>query len=126
MLHSGRLRKGGVIDERITIAEYLEHWLETLIKVQLRPKTYSSYRQIVRLYIVPHIGRERLARLAPEAVQHVLNHLLNAGGKDSKPISARTVQRTRAVLRAALAKAERWGIPPRNVAALTDRKRKIR
>jgi integrase len=108
------------VTHRSTVAEYLDSWLDTVIKQQRRPRTYESYRQIVRLYIVPYIGRVQLIKLTPMQVQNMLNIVQRSGGVDQRPVSPRTVQRTRAVLRSALTRAQRWGIVVRNVAALTD------
>jgi integrase len=106
--------------ERQTVAQYLERWLNTAVTPHRRPKTTASYAQIVRLYLIPNLGKYALAKLAPEQVQAMLNSLLASGGVDGAPLSARTVQYVRAVLRRALNQALKWGYVTRNVAALTD------
>src|SRR4051812_23941505 len=49
-----------IVIERQTIEHYLTRWLEDLVKPTVRPRTYSSYAQLVRLYITPALGRIQL------------------------------------------------------------------
>jgi integrase len=100
--------------DRITVKEYLERWLEDTVRRRVRPKTYRGYEQLVRLHIVPALGRQRLSKLTPLHVEQLMNATLEAG------LSNRTVQYMRAVLRAALAQAVRWRLLSVNVAALTE------
>jgi integrase len=97
-----------------TIAQYLTRWLEHTARPTVRPKTYHSYAQLVRLHLVPGLGRHRLAALGPQPVQQFLNDKLAAG------LSPRTVQYLRAILRRALGQALKWGLVARNVVTLVD------
>lgn len=99
-------------DERLTVRQFLTDWLEGMRPPTVRPKTYASYEQTVRLYLVPALGRHRLTTLTPEVVQRLLNQKRDDG---LAPNSVRTI---RAVLRKALNDAEKWGRVPRNVARL--------
>jgi integrase len=100
--------------DKVTVAEYLLRWLEDSVKPRLRPKTYRGYEQLVRLHLVPGLGRLKLSKLTPMHVQQLMNAKLEAG------LSKRTVQYMRAVLRAALAQAVRWRLLSANAAALTE------
>ncbi len=100
--------------ERQTVAQFLEGWLTDVVKREVEPKTYHSYAQVVKLYLNPVLGRHQLAALAPQHIQAMMNQQLADG------LAPRTVQYARAVLRAALGQALRWGLVPRNVAALVD------
>src|SRR3954452_10022857 len=109
-----------VAPEQQTVAQFLTHWLETVVRPSVRPKTHESYAQLVRLYLIPAIGRHRLTSLTPQHVQSLLNERLSSG------LSARTVQYMRAVLRRALGQALKWGLVGRNVATLVDGPRSTR
>jgi integrase len=109
-----------VAPERQTVKQFLEGWLAQSIKPHRRAKTYQSYEQIVRLYLVPHLGHHQLSKLAPEHVQTMLNSLLERSGEDAKQLAPRPVQYIRDVLRQALNQALRWGKVPRNVAVMVD------
>lgn len=119
-LHRDQLSGQTIVTERQTVAQFLDRWLETVVNPHRRAKTASSYEQIVRLYLKPHLGRLQLEKLSPEHVQTMFNALLLTGGSDGQPLSARTVQYVRAVLRRALNQALKWGYVSRNVATLTD------
>jgi integrase len=101
-------------DERQTVGQFLQHWLVDAAKPAVRPRTYVTYESYVRVHLVPAIGRVALQRLTPADVQRMLNAKLAAG------LSPRTVHHLRAILRRALNQAVRWGIIPRNPAALVD------
>ena len=96
-----------------TLATYLASWLENR-KPSIRPRTYEFYDSMVRLHIIPELGKVRLERLAPEHIQPFLNRKLKSG------LSAMTVKHIRAVLGIALKQATKWNLAARNAAALTD------
>jgi integrase len=123
--------------EKQTVQEFLEHWLEQVAKPRVRAATYASYDWIVKKHLVPGLGRIRLAKLSPQAVQTFLNELLESGrlprpwekkeseGQQDKPqpepgLTPRTVQHIHATLRTALDQAVKWDLTPRNVAMLVD------
>ena len=98
-----------VTDERQTVEEHLEEWLRDTAKPRIRPSTFTSYESIVRKHIVPAIGKVPVRKLTPQQVQRLLNERHEAGLNP---------KRMHGVLRAALSQAVRFGIVPRNVAAM--------
>lgn len=98
--------------ERQTVGQFLEKWLTDSVKSKVRPRTYESYSELIRVHIAPAIGKRPLVKLNPQDVQGFLNLKMRSG------LSARTVQYLHAVLRSALNQALRWGFVPRNVATL--------
>ena len=109
----------GVTPERTqSVGEFLEWWLATVVPDTVKPSTADAYADIVRLYITPHIGRVKLAKLSPQHVKSMLRAMETDG------LSPRTRQYARAVLRRALRWAEQHGLVIRNVAALVDGPRK--
>jgi len=103
-----------VLNERHTVGQFLDVWLEKSAKVSVRPRTYETYSHYTRAYLIPLLGRTALTRLTPQQVQSMLNDLLGRG------LSALTVRHIRTILTTALNKALRWGLVSRNVATLTD------
>src|ERR1044072_3917571 len=91
-----------VITERQTVGQFLDRWLSDSVKISVRPKTFSSYSDLVRLHIKPELGHIQLTKLSPQHVQGLLKDRLKAG------LSARTVQYIRTVLRIALGQALKW------------------
>jgi hypothetical protein len=53
------------VGDRRTVGQYLERWLEESARRRLRPKTYRGYEQLIRLHLVPELGRVRLSKLGP-------------------------------------------------------------
>jgi integrase len=103
-----------VPNQRQKLGPFLRTWLDEVAKPTIRASTYASYDDIVRLHLIPGLGRIALAKLSPDEVQAFLNAKLANG------LSPRRVQYLHAVLRRALVTAERWGMVSRNVAKLVD------
>jgi integrase len=106
--------------ETETVGQFLARWLEIEARPRLRPSTFQSYAGIVRIHIIPGLGRLRLAAIGPQHVQEFL------ADWSKGPLSTRRVQYIHAVLRAALGDAVRWELIARNPAALVRPPRVIR
>ena len=100
--------------ERLTVQAWLQQWLEDTVVPTRRPSTAKRYSEICRIHIIPSIGRLRLRQLAPQHVETMLRKGLESGQ------APRSVHHWRAVLRTALAAAERHDLIGRNAAALAD------
>lgn len=83
-----------------TVAAYLEQWLSW--KRGLRDSTRLSYRQHLDDYLVPALGRYRLAELErrPELIEQMFSNLVT--GVSGKPLSPASVRRIYSTLRSAL------------------------
>jgi integrase len=103
-----------ITDERQTVGQFLTRWLEDYAQATVRPRTYASYAQLIRLHLLPELGRVPIGKLSPQHVQALLNR------KHASGLSPRTVQYLHALLRTALNRAVKWGLVARNVALLTD------
>jgi integrase len=115
------LRQGVALpDDRLTVGEWLDHWLEAVVRREREPTTYEGYEISVRRHIKPQLGSVPLARLQPEHVERWLRQLA-AGGA-----GVRTRQFALQRLRTALNLALRRGYVARNVAELVDMPRQPR
>lgn len=123
-----------------SVAEYLNYWLQHIVKDERRPKTYQGYEGVVRLHLIPGLGKKRLSKLTAQDVRTFITrvraecqcckHAWDAqrdeprccGLKEPQccqsKLSARMVQSIHAVLRNALECAVREELLPRNVAKL--------
>ena len=54
--------------ELVTMGAFMEGWLEAH-RAQVRPRTWLRYESLVRLHLLPGLGRMRLARLKPQHLQ---------------------------------------------------------
>ena len=48
------------------LKDWLDRWLDEIVKPRLRPSTLATYRSAVEALIKPAIGRVRLSRLEPK------------------------------------------------------------
>ncbi len=101
-------------DQRQRLGPFLRRWLDDVARPTIRTSTYDSYDDILRLHLIPGLGRIAIAKLTPDEIHEFLNAKLASG------LSPRRVQYLHAVLRRALVTAERWGLVTRNVARLVD------
>lgn len=115
-------RNGTYIEpSTITLGEWLDRWLTTYKKGQLRPITYESYESLINVHINPAIGKIPLAKLQPHTLQTFYNEKLENGRADGKGgLSTRRVRYFHAIIRQALEQAVKEGILPRNVADATS------
>jgi len=90
-----------VAPQALTVGAYLDRWVEAHA-VELKPSTAKSYRDNIARYLKPTIGHERIQSLSPSRLSVVFKDLYERGGMDGKPLSPRTVEFARAVLRRAL------------------------
>jgi integrase len=104
-----------VMNERLTVSEYLNRWLNEVAKQRTRPMTWRGYEHLVRLHILPTLGRVRLAKLTPQHVQSLVTHKVREGS-----LAPRTIQYMHSVLRAALNQAVRWRMVHYNAAAMVS------
>lgn len=108
-----RANGGALVPERTwRLDAYLDHWLETTVRPNLRPKTFEQYECAVRLYLKPALGRYPLVQLSVVIVQSHMNQLIQAGH------SVRKVQIVRTALSSALSCAVGEELLHRNVARL--------
>jgi integrase len=113
LLHS--FNEGTSVEpSKITVAAYIRGWLDS---ETLAPKTLERYRQLAEQQIIPHLGISTLQKLRPAQIQDWHGALLSKGGKNDKPLSARTVGHAHRVLHRALSRACALEIVSRNVAA---------
>ncbi|MFG1696710.1 tyrosine recombinase XerC [Nonomuraea sp. NPDC049309] len=134
-------RKGPVATKHETVGAFLRRWLTEVVEPNREPTTYVAYEPLVRLYLIPGLGKKRLDKLTVRDVQAWLNTLPTlctccdqkkdhkrpegkrrccAIGKCCQSYPARyTIIGIRRTLRAALSHAIREELISKNVAALT-------
>ncbi|WP_137994228.1 tyrosine-type recombinase/integrase [Streptomyces vilmorinianum] len=119
-----------------SVAAYLTYWLQNVAVYQLREKTHARYTTCVSRYLVPGLGKKKLAKLSAKDVRTWLNQLRTtcqcctrgidarrdeprccaAGQCCHKLLSPLTLTYVHSVLKSALEHAVREEEIPRNVA----------
>ncbi len=101
-----------------TLSQYLSYWLEHNVKDTIRPRSYERYESIVRLHIVPTLGKVKLQSLTPQHVQTLKSKKLKEG------LSSTTVSAIQGVLHKALDDAIKMGLIARNACDAVSSPRK--
>ncbi|MEV6669342.1 site-specific integrase [Streptomyces sp. NPDC051162] len=119
-----------------SLAAYLTYWLENVAVHHLRENTHTRYTACVNRYLIPGLGKKKLAKLSAKDVRTWLNQLrttcqccargIDAGRAEprccavgsccSKRLSPLTLAYIHSVLKSALEHAVREEEIPRNVA----------
>lgn len=67
------------VPSEISVADYLDFWMEEYCQNNCKPTTITNYEKKIRLHIKPAIGKYKLASLTPEAIQKLLNDKFHDG-----------------------------------------------
>jgi integrase len=90
---------GLVFDAKnLTVGEYLDKWLNESVRDTVRPSTYERHEALIRLHLVPALGRVKLKALSAVHVQSLYRDRLDSG------LAPATVQKIHVVLHKALGK----------------------
>jgi integrase len=101
--------RGLIFDaDSLTVGRYLERWLVDSVRNTVKAITYETYERLMRLHLVPTLGRVKLKNLTPTHVRGLYREKLDSG------LSPSSVQRIHALLHKALTQAVNDGLIPRN------------
>jgi len=127
----GKVRDGVSTDEKITVGQWLDLWLEgktsasgvSGVGAPIRLTTARSYSAHVRLYLKPTLGRIALAKLRPEQIALAYETVLRTSAtpaKGRRPMGPATLHRVHATLASALSAAVKARRIDRNPAEHVD------
>jgi integrase len=112
---------GFVFDaDKLKVDNYLTQWLSDCVRDTVKQTTYESYERIIRVHLIPTLGRIKLKNLSPTHVRGLYREKLDSG------LSATSVQRIHALLHKALKQAMNDGLIPRNATEAVTAPRQIR
>lgn len=102
-----RKKRSSLINQNLTVAEFLDLYDENHIKINLRSKTQKDYRSVIKHRIKPYLGSMKLKKLTPLDIQQFVKIMgtVRFDGK-SGPVSSRSSQKSFRILHSALA----WGV----------------
>ena len=78
-IHSRRRRGERVAPTRATFAEVAGTWLAA--QTQLRPRTRASYESLLRVHVLPRVGRLRIAEITEDDIAFVIAEMQHGGSK---------------------------------------------
>jgi integrase len=96
-----------------TLAAFVPEWLAACRVAGKRPRTLRGYERLMRLHVLPALGKIALQKLTPEQLERLYADKLET-------LSETTVHHVHAALHRALAHALRKELVVRNVASLVD------
>lgn len=100
--------------EKMTVAQYLNQWLDTYVEPNLSATTSQGYKSIVRHHLIPGLGNTLLQRLEPSHIAKFYSDALESG------LSNKTVLNTHRLLSRALNQAVKMQIIVRNPAQAVE------
>ncbi|MET7418224.1 hypothetical protein [Dactylosporangium sp. NPDC005555] len=100
--------RDGVLDQslerftgqRWTVERWLRYWLTT--RTSIRPTTLRVYTQHIEQYLIPHLGRLRLADVTVRHLTGMFADLAKQTTRSGQPLAPATLHRICATLRGAL------------------------
>ena len=101
---------GPIVPSAVTVAEWLDHWMQVRHSEGIKASTLDSYRAIIDSRIKPSIGLIRLRDLTSLDIQKFYSSLLTHG------LSTGSVKNTHTMLHKALRDAVTERLIPRNYA----------
>jgi integrase len=123
------IERGTAVDpSKMTVAEYLRDWLETEVKPNRRPATYSAYERVVRVQLVPRIGNILLQKLTALQVKQCYARMRTEPRADRRSgvLSNESIRHAHKTLKKALRDACRLHMLDRNVATEVDPPKSVR
>jgi hypothetical protein len=115
-------RDGGLVfdADNLKIEDYMTRRLADSVRNTVKATTYETYERLMRLHLVPALGRVKLKNLSPAHVRGLYREKLDSG------LSPTSVQRVHALLHKALKQAVNDGLVARNVAQAVKAPRQSR
>jgi integrase len=95
--------------QKVTLGEFLDTWLNDIVRTSLEPATYIQYETISRLHIKPFLGHYQLSKLEIPMMQRYFSRLEQEGR------SPQLRRKVHVVLNVALQTAVNWEYVHRNV-----------
>lgn len=100
-----------------TLADWLDYWLENIVKINNEVTTYESYKNIIK-YLKADMGGIKLQKLTARRIQQYYNDRIQ--GKDGTKLSGNTVKKHHTLLKTALKLAVKQGIIYKNPADMAE------
>src|SRR6476620_6110646 len=74
-------RRGVPVDTTTsTVEQYMQYWLTEIAQPSVRETTFSSYELLVRLYVVPGLGKRKLRALQAQHIRTWLRPMIRTCG----------------------------------------------
>ena len=75
----------------ISVADYMDYWLDNYVKVNCSLNTVADYRGIIKNHIKPKLGSYKLKSVSPSILQEFINDIYSHGYSKNMIINIKTV-----------------------------------
>ena len=69
----------GITSESITLADFMTHWLENVVTLNVKPSSMQTYQTLFKCQIVPYLGEVKIQELTPAMLDKWLRELQKLG-----------------------------------------------
>lgn len=73
--------RGDLPTSSLTVEKWMNHWLNDIAPLKIRPKTLAGYRTVVQGYVIPVLGTKQLEKLTAQNVRE-LHTVMQSTPKD--------------------------------------------
>lgn len=98
LFETEKARNNVVTPRQTTFGEWLDYWLEDVVRTNLEETTQYGYGQMIKNHIKPILGDTPLQKLTPKHLQQYYSLKM----RGSKPLSANTVNKHHGLIATAL------------------------
>ncbi|MDZ5712280.1 tyrosine-type recombinase/integrase [Jeotgalibacillus haloalkalitolerans] len=63
----------------MTLHDFLMFWQKEYVELKLKPNTQYNYESVIRIHILPHLGKYKLKSLTPHVMQQFVNLKVREG-----------------------------------------------
>lgn len=63
----------------MSLNDFLKFWHKEYVQLKLRPNTQANYESVIRLHILPQLGKYKLKSLTPHVLQQFMNEKVRDG-----------------------------------------------
>ncbi len=106
--------------------EWLDTWLNTYVKHKIKPKTYFTYQNTIRLHINPMLGHKDLLEMNAEIIQEFMNSKIEHGNLvNGNPLATNTIFVIKSILKQSMDFAFKLGLIHKNYFSCISLPRKI-
>jgi integrase len=110
-----------VAPSRMTLAEFVDPWIDGLANQGRRPSTLAGYRRDLARYGLPRLGAMALQDIRVTDIDSLYAHLLRDGRRSGGGLSMASVNHVHTALNKLFNDAERKGLITKNVVRLSTR-----
>lgn len=103
-------KNGILVSNKVTVGEYIDRWMNEVVKYQVRESTFDTESYIINKHIKPTLGPILLVKLTPSHLQNLLAKKIDEG------YSRRTVKYIHTITRQMLSQAKSWELVGQNIA----------